>query len=197
MKIGFDVDGVLADFNKEYIQLFKDLTGKNLFPAEPFDIPCWDYPAHYGYTGEETGRVWGYIQRSANYWERLPEYEDTQTVMVRISSLMKDHEVYFITDRKGPTAKHQTEKWLYERLPALFPAPTVLISKKKGVVARGLELDAYIDDRPDNVWDVRFERGLGTKLYVMDRPWNRDEKDKIPYTTRVTSVIGMLQDLGV
>ena len=54
MRIGFDVDGVLADFNKRFIERVIAITGRDLFPPRPFDIPTWNYPEHYGYTAEES-----------------------------------------------------------------------------------------------------------------------------------------------
>ncbi len=187
MRIGFDIDGVLADFNKAFIDLIVHTTGANLFPARPFDIPMWDYPQHYGYNGAQLKEVWGIITASESFWATLPPYADAKETLNRLTEAnqVEGHDVYFVTSRPGVRAKAQTEQWLWNN--GYTGVPTVLISSRKGVSADAIELDTYIDDRDVNIVDVITTRGVKTRTYLVDRPWNRTDVAKHPQVDRVVS----------
>ena len=166
-RIGLDVDGVLADFNTSFIRLIISVTGRDLFPPRPFDIPTWDYSEHYGYTSSEMSKVWQDIKDSPDFWASLPPYAGVKNLI----SLLKERkdDVYFITSRPGQTAKAQTEEWL-----ELFNVirPTVLICSEKGLAAKALDLDIYVDDRTENYVDV-LAQSPNTAVIRMIRPWNK------------------------
>ena len=62
MRLGIDVDGVLANFSKGYAELIIELTGKNLFqPGDIEDPPVWDWDILRGYTKEEVSATWKHI----------------------------------------------------------------------------------------------------------------------------------------
>lgn len=188
MRIGVDVDGVLADFNSSFINLVIAETGVDLFPKRPFDIPTWNYPEYYGYTAQQTSDVWEKIKRDPYFWSLLPGYPLTRASLEYLNWRQSEcrDDVYFITARPGQTAKQQTEFWLRE---SGAVNPTVLISDKKGACAVALELNCYIDDRLENANDVARE---GVRTFLMDRPWN-----KTPGLgwgiQRVTTVIGIAE----
>jgi uncharacterized HAD superfamily protein len=167
--IGVDVDGVLADFNTAFIDLVVHLTERDLFPKRPFDIPTWNYPEHYGYTAAELSAVWEEIKSNDWFWAKLPSYPDVVRSMLYLTACQRQgDDVYFITSRPGLCAKRQTESWIWERAGY---RPTVLISSHKGLCANALELDAYIDDRWENVYDVATVR-RDMRVVLLNRPWN-------------------------
>lgn len=170
MIIGVDVDGVLADFNRDYIEKVIDLSGRDLFPARPFDIPCWSYPEHYGYTRREVSEVWTQIKLSANFWVNLQGYPSTEGFLEFLDSLDGNNDIYFVTSRVGIRVKHQTETWLYEHG---FNKPTVLISSEKGLCANALKMDYYIDDKNENVRDV--VEVSGADCFMLAQPWNESQ----------------------
>lgn len=177
MRIGCDIDGVLADFNTAFIDRVIAVTGRDLFPPRPFDITTWNYPQAYGYTADEVSAVWETINADRFFWRNLPRYESTFADLDYLAKQMLwfGSDVYFITARPGPTAKEQTEHWLRTHWPSLVvPSLTVLISSEKALCAVALNLDVYIDDRRENVQSVAVARGSKTRTFVMDRPWNRD-----------------------
>ncbi len=177
MKLGIDVDGVLADFNTAFIERIIAITGKDLFPPRPFDIPVWDYPQYYGYTEAEISAVWARIKADSYFWARLPVYPDTHDVLKLLARRYSGDDIYFITSRPGIYAKQQTETWL--RIHECYDRPTVLISGAKGLCADALGLDKYIDDHWENCVDVAR---LGTtQTYLLSRPWNA-EYDPVPST---------------
>lgn len=169
--IGFDVDGVLSDFVPPYRKLIVDVTGHDLFPAD-FDSAnpaTWHFEKALGYTNRELDKVWAAIRASNVFWSQakaLPGMDALRAAY--LDGGLRKENLYFITARPGITAKAQTEIWLQNQGIRL---PTVLMAADKGTAARLLDLDAYIDDKLENYWDVRqartendVERGVNVLL---------------------------------
>lgn len=188
MRIGVDVDGVLADFNARFIERIIGVTDRDLFPARPFDIPCWDYPQFYGYTEAENKAIWKNIESDPLFWASLPPLAGAIANLVHLTDRISDgDEVYFITSRPGIGPKQQTESWLRAHA-FVVHHPTVLISSQKGLCAKALKLDKYIDDRWENVVDVSNTH-LPTATYLQDQPWNRNEDSDAIGVRRVSSLM--------
>ena len=185
MRIGLDVDGCFADFNTAFIQRVVDITGMDRFPERPFDIPCWNYPEHYGYSAEDTTRVWNSVTSDPLFWRNLPAYEDAWIALGKIAALNDD--VYFITSRPGIQAKLQTEYWL--RTHNYQNRPTVLISSAKGLCVRALKIDSYLDDRWENAMEAK---AAGAQTFLIDRPWNREHDAEFFGIRRIYSPLEML-----
>lgn len=166
--LGVDIDGVLADFNQAYIDLVIKVSGRDLFPPRPFDIPTWFYPEYYGYTDEEVKLAWKEIKNSHDFWWNLSPYAHTQSFIDDLWSL--DLPTYFITQRMGPRVKEQTEEWLVAQ-GAIFP--TVLVSGGKGACCKVLDITHYIDDKTENCEDVR-DYSPKTQAYMLKQPWNKE-----------------------
>lgn len=184
MKLGFDLDGCLVDFTSAFIDRIVSVTGEDKFPPRPFDVPCWDYPAHFGYTPEQVDAVWDDITADSLFWMSLSPLAGEQNTVQRIKGLTPEHDVYFITARPGRNAKRQSEIWLrwYG-----FDDPTVLISGHKGLACKALELDLYVDDKRENCDSVHFDSK--TRVFIYDQPWNREGQD---FYSRVRSIDEML-----
>lgn len=177
MKIGFDIDGVLANFVKAYQPLFVKTTGRDTFAPTDIDGPPeWNWPTLRGYTAEETKTVWDAIRRDETFWLNLePLHANVDALKLMLRDLEWRHEVYYLTDRGGVDAKRQTKRWLMDNLNyhVAHCEPTVLIAGtgEKGHLARALKLDAYIDDKPENVEDV-IAQSPKTRLYYPVFPYN-------------------------
>lgn len=185
-KYGIDVDGVLADFNTAYIDLVIKLSGRNLFPLKPFDIPCWNYPEFYGYTKAEVRAAWDAINSNPYFWATLPAYEGTKQVLQLLSAIDGDEgAVYFITTRTGINPKKQTAQWLVKH--GFIGWPSVIVSSKKGPVAQGIDLDVFIDDKTENCIDVTSAMGLKCNVFMLNQPWNAEFTD-LRSIKRVNSV---------
>lgn len=174
MRIGIDIDGVLANFWKGYEELHIEVAGADLFGdkkwpnAEP---QCWSWPETFGYTKDQTTEVWKRIRESKVFWyelDPLPEYEAFKEW---ISNNDKD-EIYFITNRMGQVPKLQTEVWFGHHE---IPYATVLISEEKGLCCDALDLELYIDDKPENITQVELQ-SPDTNAFLLLRPYNKDAK---------------------
>jgi hypothetical protein len=174
MRIGFDVDGVLADFIPAYQQLAVEVGQRDTFVAgDDVNPPCWNWPEHRGYTKAEMSEVWRRIKESDDFWISLPETADCSTLRMCILDLLRFHDVYFITSRVGSDVKWQSEQWLMLHLG--IDRPTVLISSAKGLCCKALKLDCYLDDNLDNVNDVVAQTIPDplTRTYLLDKSYNQ------------------------
>lgn len=197
MRIGFDVDGVLASFVPAYQELFVALTGVNLFlPGDDVDPPCWDWPELRGYTAEQTRMVWEHIKLNPTFWEDLGTLPGLRELRSVLRDLEQRHDVYYITSRTGVSVKRQTEAWLGSYLPYTRRHPTVLIAghRVKGSIAKALRLDVYVDDNWENAQDCACESPL-TRTYLLNAAYNRQpllEEDD-PLIVRVDSLAEMFE----
>lgn len=187
MRIGIDIDGILADFYSPYeklhIQVAGDRFGSQRFPEVWPQI--WDWPSLFGYTEEDTSAVWQLILADPDFWMDLGTLPDFNALSFE---LMHHNEVYFITDRRGVSPKRQTECWFASR----GWIPTVLVSAQKGLCCKALKLDLYIDDKGENIQAVEAE-SPDTRAYLLDRPYNQAFAPKLLGYT----LLGILQDEGV
>lgn len=180
MRIGIDIDGVLADFVPDYQRLHVKLTGRDTFvEGDNIDPPTWHWPALRGYTPAETSTVWATIMADPNFWKRLVPMRHNIDSLSRVYRGLGEagHEVYFVTTRIGILAKQQTEMWLRQWVVG-FGAPggpevTVLIARfgQKGLIAKGLGLDCFIDDNYDNCVEV-VRDSPATRTYLLNRRYN-------------------------
>ena len=158
LNIGVDIDGVLADFMGGARKLLKEM-----FDGRPNDSLVqtgWGLDS-LGFSLVEERQFWEQLDRTPNWWMGLKTLPNTNI----LADLCQTHRVIFITNRKdaqvGKPIEQQSAIWLMHNYPIYIP--TVVISDDKGPVARGLKLDAYIDDRPKNVREVA-EQGITTYL---------------------------------
>lgn len=175
MRIGFDIDGVLANFVSAYQATFVRLTGRDDFaPGDVDNPPTWHWPELRGYTFEETRAVWASIQVDTTFWMRLQPTAWWAALVLVLPILEEKHDVYYLTDRPGVAAKRQTEAWLTQWLPysLMEKTPTVLLTGKKGWAAAALKLDCYIDDKRENIVDVATQSPMTTP-YLLDRRYNQ------------------------
>ena len=169
LRIGFDMDGVLADFAAAYhaveARLFGPITRTQADDPENAD----PQPEHSAGDRRRTDLVWDVIRATPNFWMTLKPTEPG--AVRRIHEMMLRHrwEVFFITQRpatQGDTVQRQTQRWLVEQG---FDLPSVLvIAGSRGAAAQALRLDYHVDDSPNNCVDVKSEATAKPILIVPD-----------------------------
>ena len=178
LRIGFDLDGVLADMESELVRQSEILFGEPMSrrleergadgdeatpatevpPAagSPDAAPEFAPPvARLNMTSRQQRRLWRHVESIENFWEGLEELEPG--VIQRLASLAIDRrwEIIFLTKRPetvGATAQVQTQRWLESKgftLPSVF-----VVQRSRGRIAAALGLDIVVDDRPENCLDV-------------------------------------------
>lgn len=186
MRYGIDLDNCLADFTTHHIQVIKELTGKQLPPRSN------TYPAVWAYhkptlTPAEDSKVWEFIKTS-NFWLDIPPMPKGELALELLSAKrFAGDAIYFITSRPGLKAKLLSEYWLYNHG---FGGATVLIvdsDSAKGLLARALKLDVFIDDKPGNVEAVARQADPSCKIYLVDAPYNRTFNEKDHLIIRIPS----------
>jgi hypothetical protein len=146
IRVGFDVDGVLADFHKAFretaMKMDAEAGGQSERRPRPLDA-------------EAMKRVWDRIGRTSQWWVHLEAYEPTAIPRLYHTSRDRRWEVYFMTTRPssaGETTQFQTQWWLERNG---FPMPSVLtVPGSRGDAANALKLDIAVDDRLTNCVDI-------------------------------------------
>ena len=179
LRIGFDLDGVLADMESELVRQSEILFGEPMTrrlqeraadavdatavaeaqaaaPGSPDAVPEFaPQVAQLNMTSRQQRRLWHHVESIENFWEGLDELEPR--VVQRLASLAIDRrwEIIFLTKRPetiGATAQVQSQRWLEARgftLPSVF-----VVQGSRGRIAASLGLDIVVDDRPENCLDV-------------------------------------------
>jgi uncharacterized HAD superfamily protein len=163
LRLGIDIDGVLADFRTA----FRDTARDCLHREVPLDAS--DDKTPLGHTDIE--RVWNHIARSPNWWMSVRAYEPAQIAKLYALSRSARWEVCFLTKRPasaGDAVQFQTQWWLEQQgfyLPAVMTVPG-----SRGELANALRLDLAIDDQFVNCAEIL---GAGpTKALLMLRDPN-------------------------
>jgi len=170
MKLGFDLDGTVAD-----LQGALALEARRLFPGvDPGLLPQSIAPSSSASPADAAAATPGFSMSSLssrqqrelwdaacareNFWETLDEIEPG--ALARLSRLARERrwEVIFLTSRpetRGDTAQVQSHRWLSAHgfeLPSIF-----VVHGSRGKIAASLQLDVLVDDRPENCLDIAID----------------------------------------
>src|SRR5436190_16804398 len=198
MRLGFDLDGTVADLHSALT-----LEARRLFPGvDPAAIPSSAAPGAVAGGAAESGsedeaateeqqvsfgslsarqqrEIWNAVCDRENFWETLDEIEPG--ALARLYGLVREHrwELIFLTSRpetRGDTAQAQSHRWLSKQgflQPSIF-----VVHGSRGKIAASLALDVIVDDRPENCLDVAIDSSARAILV-----WRGDE-DKVPGSAR-------------
>ena len=189
MKLGFDLDGCLANFNVPFYKLLiarhGDRGPKDYNPADP---PVWEWPRYLGYTEAEERQCWDEVWSGRSFWQELQAIpgEERTIIMLHAMNVYDGHEIHFITNRKGRAAQYQSA-WFLSRYG--FNQPSVIIAKEKLPIVRALQLDAYIDDKIETANELSAS-DITTRIYLRSTAHNQNDRD--PKLIVVDSVWEML-----
>jgi hypothetical protein len=197
VRIGFDMDGVLADFAGAFRHVETRLFGGvPTIAAEAPEVEAQQEEAQEaaGASPREMRRrrdaVWNAIHRTPDFWTMLKPLDPG--AVRRIHALMIRHrwEVFFITQRPatdGQTVQRQTQRWLVAQG---FDLPSVLvISGSRGAAAGALRLDFHVDDSAQNCLDVVSESRARALLIV-------PEPDPVTEASAKRLKIGVARSIG-
>ena len=181
VRIGFDMDGVLADFATAFREVETRLFGGP--PTVATEAP--EVEAQQEEAQKARGhprarrrtRCGGAATRSGTRFTVLLISGRHCSLWIpaavrRIHGLMIRHrwEVFFITQRpatEGQTVQRQTQRWLVEQG---FDLPSVLvISGSRGAAAAAIRLNFHVDDSAQNCLDVVSE-SRARPLMIMPEP---------------------------
>jgi hypothetical protein len=192
LRIGCDLDGVLADMDAGLLREAETLFGKGVArrledsaEAPPPDVEPDDAatsrpesipPARLQISSRQERRLWRHIETVENFWEGLAEIEPGVVKKLALLAAERRWEIIFLTKRPesaGATAQVQTQRWLQSKgfeLPSVF-----VVQGSRGRIASALHLDVVIDDRPENCLDVVMDSKRARAFLV----W-RSDPAKLP-----------------
>jgi hypothetical protein len=160
LRVGLDVDGVVADFRRAFRE-----AGQRFASSAP---PPDEGSGHERMNQREVKRTWDAISRTPQWWLGLEPYEPGEIDRVYRLSRERRWEVYFLTTRPpsaGETPQFQTQWWLEQQG---FKLPSVItVPGSRGELANALRLDVIVDDRLQNCMEVIA--ASQTKAIFLDR----------------------------
>jgi len=170
LRIGCDLDGVLADMELALVREAEKLFGSgakrqhkgrsrrapsmsDIVPAEVSDNA--PLRQEMQLIERERRELWRHVRATDGFWESLEETEPG--VVARLATIASERrwEIIFLTRRPttaGATAQIQSQRWLEAKG---FPLPSVyVVTGSRGLIAAALTLDIVVDDTPENCVDV-------------------------------------------
>jgi hypothetical protein len=144
LRLGVDVDGIVADFQSAFRALAERELG--LTPGD----------AETGLSKSDVDRLWRAVASTTNWWLDVPAYEPDQIERLYAQSRKARWEVFFMTSRPpsaGDSVQLQTQVWL-ERHGYFLPSVLTTPAGARGELARSVRLDLALDDRPVNCLEI-------------------------------------------
>lgn len=191
LRLGFDIDGVLANFRAAFHAAAVRVVHGEVDDFDPGESPQGESPL----SPNAVRRVWDHIAKAPNWWMEIDAYEPDQIARLYSLTRAAGWEVFFLTKRPpsaGDSVQFQTQWWI-ERFG--FYLPSVLtVPGSRGDVANALRLDLLVDDQLINC--VEVVSASPTKAILMQRTQNSAARDHA--TSRGIGVVSTLADaLGV
>ena len=157
LNLGFDIDGVIADFSNPLLEAIKRNYGLTLKKS---DIYCFDLDAVLGITRSEEEQLIVEVLK-----QDLPLNPGCQETLERLSR--EGHNIYLLTSRYGHL-RDVTESWLKEkRVPY---TQLYLLNNGKKYLAKVDPLDLIVEDSLQEAlaWTQKVKSVL-----IYDQPWNK------------------------
>lgn len=164
MRLGIDLDGVVADFNAGWIRLHRDEFGSELHPEM---VTTWDGLHELGGFADMRA-FWRWARGNADrpsIFRHLDPYPDAIETLHRLDR--DGHDIVIITT-KPDWARTDTFRWLADHE---LPTAEVHLTERKHLVG----CDVYLDDGP-HVLPPLVRHHPEALVCRFVRPWNRPVK---------------------
>jgi len=166
LRIGVDLDGVLAEAMIVWCELYNERYGRSLSLE---DIRAWDVWKLVKIQRDEFFRI---LDHAWSHWERIPPTEED--VGQHVGLLRELGTVDVVTGRSARTVA-SAKQWL-----EAHSIPYDSFVRTESTVAKiRLNYDVFVDDSP-RLMDLIASRSIALGI-LYTRPWNRD--------TRIPSVV--------
>lgn len=182
MKLGFDIDGIVADMPREMVKHINEKYNLN----HTIEIFTGHSVHHNVYVDdpELNAEIAESIRENVIYNDdtisRIRVYRDAKEAIQKLHKA--GHSIHFITYRPR-SQERATVDWIRKKK---IPFDTVHVVGKtglhdkksysgrgKGPVARALNLDFFIDDHHDNLEEMyRYKNRWRKGVALFTRPWN-------------------------
>jgi hypothetical protein len=224
LRVAFDLDGTVADMystlHQEALKLFGPETlakaaykkPVTVAPVVPPAVPSkeGETPAppaedtttameELHLTARQQMQLWDHVKKIDNFWTMLPELEPGIIARIAKAALERRWEVIFFTTRPstaGEMTQLQSQRWLEAHG---FQYPSVyVVQRSRGKIADALQLDAFVDDRPENCLDIAVESRAKVILvwhgHLKDVPAGAKRLGVRPVST-ISEAVALLEQL--
>jgi hypothetical protein len=187
LRIGFDLDGVLADMESELVRqaeiLFGEVMTRRLQEraADTVDpdagAPAGDQPGDaapgqaaadpldntppllkLNMTSRQQRKLWRHVEAIENFWQTLDEIEPGIIMKLAAAATARRWDIIFLTKRPETAGLTAQLQTQHWLRSKGFPLPSVFVVQgSRGRIAHALDLDIVVDDRPENCLDVVLE----------------------------------------
>lgn len=160
LRLGIDLDGVVADFNAGWIRLHREEFGSDLHPSM---VQTWDGLAELGGFADMRA-FWRWAEGGASRPSIFRHLELYPTALDTLRRLRRDGHHVVIVTTKPSWAVNDTFRWLADNE---IPTREVHITDHKHEV----DCDIYLDDSPTVLPDLLTHRA-DRLICRFVRPWN-------------------------
>jgi hypothetical protein len=150
LRIGFDLDGVVADFRTAFLDAATQVLGRGAIQRPASPMPDLD-----AVSATDAKRVWKAICDTPNWWLTLAPYEPAQIGRLYQLARRFRWEVSFLTSRiptAGDSVQFQSQTWLEAN--GFYMPAVVTVPGSRGEIANALRLDVVVDDQYLNCLEV-------------------------------------------
>ncbi len=188
MKIGVDIDGVVADSSKKFLEFYNKKTNSKLLIKDWVTYNFWDFVS----MPKEEGKKLLEEFYSLNDFDEIPLIEGSREAIIKLS---KSNEVYIITARplqwRDKTKKFLDKYFCGEEISLIHSRDNTDKAIYKREICNNLKIDVLIEDHGDIALQCAE---IGVKVFLLDHPYNKNCEHK--NITRVNSWDEILRRLG-
>lgn len=160
LRLGIDLDGVVADFNDGWTRLYNAQFGMDIATS---DVTMWNAPVHLTHFGSMS-EFWRWARTCGDGASLFRVLRPFDGAIDALHGLARDHHVVIVTT-KPSYASSDTFAWIGEHG---VPTTEVHIVDDKTTVA----CDVYLDDGDHNLEALAVARHEATICRYL-QPWNR------------------------
>lgn len=197
MKLGFDIDGIIANLPQSMVDFVNEKYNLNhtVDVFEYFDVSKCKYVDDEELNREIINRILNEAIYNKEALSNTEPYYDAVDAMKIFKK--NSHELYFITARKR-LFKSITFEWFRKHKIPFDAIYVVGPSYDKGKIGRTLNLDFYIDDRPIHLEEMyRYKNRWRKGLALFTRPWNVKKPLDCSKFMRVDKWDDVIRHLGI
>ena len=169
MVVGFDIDGVLADFVSPFLRLLEHRVGGG--PIDPASITDPNFIQHPFLTREIIFECMEAASYDAEFWRALAPLPSAEQWRM-LDRIGREHELLFITHRwvrDTYDINQVTCDWL--RRHGVSDPMVHFTQDKKSALVQKLNIDLFVDDRHENCEDVATQ--TAAMVFMPHRPYNQ------------------------